>query len=95
MCEVCIASTKEWCYFRKVNEESLLFGIVILFEVCCMKTENNECKKYCGICGHYCDWFGDCFAEEEGAGNPLQNNFRGDNFGNRSGICDLFKERDL
>lgn len=52
--------------------------------------ENTEHKKYCGVCKHYCTWFGDCFAKENGAGDPKKHNFRRDNFGNRSGICDLF-----
>lgn len=58
-----------------------------------MSKEKEENKKYCGNCDHYCDWFGDCFAEEDGAGNPLEHGFHGDNFGNRSGVCNLFKDR--
>lgn len=54
------------------------------------KKKKNYNSGYCGICKHYDFWFGSCFAKEDGAGDPMKNNFRRDNFGNRIGICDLF-----
>ena len=51
-------------------------------------------KKYCGNCKYYDDWFGYCFAEEDIGKNPMNHNFRNDNFSKRGGLCDLFNKRD-
>lgn len=49
--------------------------------------------KYCRSCKHYDQWFGDCFAKEDGYGDPLKHGFHGDNFGNSGGLCDLYTPR--
>ena len=60
-----------------------------------IKEETRCCKN----CINYDLWFGDCFAEQEGKGNPLNNNFRSSYtsnimgaipvLGNRDSLCDL------
>ena len=51
----------------------------------------NEIEGRCIYCIHYDTWFGACFAEQDGFGDPRIHNLRYDNFNNRGALCDLFK----
>ena len=51
----------------------------------------NEIEGRCIYCIHYDTWFGACFAEQDGFGDPRKHNLRYDNFNNRGALCDLFK----